>query len=615
VVLAGLVAAGMTSVDFDTESSAEPVVQTFLLEWQQGHYTSAAKLTNGGTTDVSDDLSHAFRNLNATAMFMSMGSVKQHGDSAEATFGATVDLAGGGHQWTYQGHFGLTRSGGHWLVNWAPSVIEPNLGAGDRLSVVTKFSPRGQVTDSTGQPLIPESGIYYIGVYPGKLADARTTANSFSRLTGLNAEQVLGQVSSAPPQQFLPLLTVDPDDFADRWPALSRVSGMTEIYSQARLFNYDLSNPVGAVGTENSNDFLQEGAAYQPGATIGESGLELAYQDSLEGTPDISVIVVNPQGHTVATLWTSHGVPGTPLPTTINGPVQAAANQALSASGSSGQVVAVDAATGRVLALAGRNTGDLKLPGTPASASLAPGGAFSIVSAAALLANGLQAGSPLPCQNTANVGGQTYRYTAGPPSSSTFSSDFAKSCATAFATASLRLSGADLAAAEKEFGLGAPWSLPPSLAAFSGSAATATSEAALAGQAIGATGVKMSPLGMALVAAEVESGTGHAPVLLPSAAAAASPAQSWQLSLSPGQLTALRTLMRATVTSGVGRAVNLPGAPVYGQAGSAQQGPGSWVSWFVGYRSGMAFAVVETGRTQAQAAASLARTFLSSLAD
>jgi hypothetical protein len=55
---------------------------------------------------------------------------------------------------------------------------------------------------------------------------------------------------------------------------------------------------------------------------------------------------------------------------------------------------------------------------------------------------------------------------------------------------------------------------------------------------------------------------------------------------------------------------NLPGTPVYGQAGVVQTGAHAWMSWFVGYRGRIAFAAVETGHTQAQAAASLAALFL-----
>jgi hypothetical protein len=50
---------------------------------------------------------------------------------------------------------------------------------------------------------------------------------------------------------------------------------------------------------------------------------------------------------------------------------------------------------------------------------------------------------------------------------------------------------------------------------------------------------------------------------------------------------------------------------VYGQSGVVQTGAHAYLSWFVGYRGSMAVAVIETGTTQAQAAAALAGAFLS----
>jgi membrane peptidoglycan carboxypeptidase len=68
--------------------------------------------------------------------------------------------------------------------------------------------------------------------------------------------------------------------------------------------------------------------------------------------------------------------------------------------------------------------------------------------------------------------------------------------------------------------------------------------------------------------------------------------------------------MRLAVTSGSASAADLPGTPVYGQAGVVQSGKNSFMSWFVGYRGSLAIAVLETGDTASQAAAALAGSFL-----
>jgi cell division protein FtsI/penicillin-binding protein 2 len=605
VVVAGVLAFGFT-IGFGSEASPEPTVQAFLLDWEQGRYAQAAALTTGNSADVVSQLTAAYTDLDATSTLFAMTSITQHGDTAVVSFKATVDLAEDGQQWTYTGHFSATRRNGQWLVDWAPSVINPSLGPGDRLAVLTAFSPRAPIEDSAGRPLLTSSTDYHAGVYPGRLSDMARTAAEFSEITGLDQQQVLGQIRAAPPRQFLSLLTLDPasPQFHELSSRLAKVPGLSFQRKTERLFNSPAAEVVGAVDTENSSTLLAEGAAYEPGQTVGVSGLEQGYQDQLAGTPSTSIVVVNAAGKTVTTVDTMPGQAGTPVRTTIDSHDQSVAAAALATQPDSGEIVAVDSSTGAITALAEHQAGRVSLPADgPLNAKLEPGMAFSIVSAAALLGDsGITANQPLPCQNVANVGGQTFTYQPS-SSSATFASDFASGCGTAFATMSEKLTARQLTAAERSFGVGAVWDLHVS--AFSGSVAGVSDEAGVASQATGTGGVLMSPLGMAMVAAEVDAGTGRTPVLV-----ASDPPATWQAPLSASELGVLRQLMRQAVQTGSAHAADVSGEPVYGQSGVVRTGAHAYLSWFVGYRGSTAVAVVEAGTTPAQAAAALAGTYL-----
>ena len=607
VVVAGALGLGFAD-GFGGEGSPTPTVASFLEDWQSYHYSEAAALTNGDNTRVSAQLAAAYTDVDATSAFLSLAGVTQHGNTAVATYNATVDLAQAGQQWTYTGRFGLTSKNGQWVIDWAPSVINPRLGAGDRLAVQTTYAPRAGVEDMNGQPLVTLSTDYRVGVYPGKLKNPVATATEFSGATGLNEQQVLGQIQSAPPSDFLSLLTLDPADFGSLWPKLAKVPGLTHQQQAERLFDSPAQEVVGEVGTENSYTLRQEGAAYQPGMTVGTSGFEKTYQNQLIGTPTTSVVVVNAAGHSVATLWSSAGGrAGTPVRTTLDSQEQSAAVNAIAGTGNSGEIVALDSATGQVRVVASHEANNVALPANGAlDAKVQPGMAFSIVSAAALLSTGVSANHPLPCEPVADVGGETFTYTPATTSTATFADDFADGCGTAFASMSTTLTPQELASAEKGFGIGAPWQVR--LQAFSGSAPAVSGEANVAAQATGAGGVLMSPLGMATVAAEVASGIGRSPVLLPN-----DTPSTWQAPVAGTELQELRQLMRQAVTSGSAEAANLSGTPVYGQAGVVQSGKGSYLSWFVGYRGNLAVAVLETGSTASQAAAALAGTFLNAV--
>jgi cell division protein FtsI/penicillin-binding protein 2 len=607
VLVVGVLTIGLAT-GFGANSSVEPTVQAFLFDWQQQHYEAAAALTTGAPAVVVASMRAELTDLDATAMFLSMGPVVQNGHTAQASFTASVDLAEGGHQWTYHGNLTLRSAGGGWKVQWAPSVINPSLEPGDRLAVLTTYAPRAQVQDSSGHSLLTASTAHVIGVIPGKLSDEARTASRFASVAGLDAAQVLGQIRAAPPLSFLPLLTLDQATFDQYLPQLRQVPGLIQHTQSLQLFGSVASDLVGTVGTENSPALRAQGETYQPGATIGVTGIEHAYQTSLVGTPTTDVMVVNSAGGVVSTLERWAGTPGTPIRTTISGPVQAAAASALGASpGSSGEIIAVKASTGQILADVEHSAAGQELPaGGTVNAKAQPGMAFTIVSAAALLRTGYQVNRQVPCQGSTSVGGQTFTNTSSSSSPPPFTSDFANGCVTAFANLAMLLTSSQLGEMEKGFGVGMTWNLP--VKSFSGSVDSPGGYAGLAADAIGQGGVRMSPLGMALVAAEVDYGVGHAPAILES-----DPPATRTSPLSASAFVQLRALMRQAVSSGAAHAAEVSGGQVFGQAGLAKTGSHAWLSWFTGYRGDVAFTVLETSSTAQQAAAAMAGAFLSAM--
>jgi hypothetical protein len=605
IVVIGVLVVGLAS-GFGTEESAEPTVQAFLYAWQQQQYAAAARMTTAEPGTVTAGLRSAFTQLDATQLFLSMKSVVQHGGTAEASFTAMVDLAQQGRVWTYDGHFGLRRVDGGWKVEWAPSVINPQLGPGERLAVVTTFPPRAAVLDAAGKPLQLPAPSYVLGVWPDQLSHPAATAQAFAMLTGLQAGQVLGQITAAPPRQFLQLATLDSASYASLRASLDKVPGLVVRPQSRRLYRAEATGLVGEVGGELNEQLRADGTLYAPGTTIGLSGLEHKYQRQLLGTPTTEIVAVNPAGRQTGVMARWPGVAGTPIRTTIDSAAQNAALDALDGVPNSGEIVAVRSSTGEVMAVAQRQaSGPLPADGA-LDAKLVPGAAFTIVSAGALLSNGVSVKSQTSCASSFTVGGQTFT-SEGAGQQKPFSAVFADGCSTAFAGLSERLSPGQWAQAVKEFGIGADWSRLP-VPAFSGSVPSGVDDAALAAQTIGQGNVRMSLLSMAMVAAAVDAGHWHVPQVIQ---APGSPPGTGT-ALDPDMTSALRGLMRGAVRSGAAHAASLPGQPVYGQIGLVHTASG-WMSWFVGYRGDTAIAAIESGKTARLSAASLAASFFSAL--
>jgi cell division protein FtsI/penicillin-binding protein 2 len=599
IVAIGVLVIGLAT-GFGTELSAEPTAQSFLLAWQQQQYATAGALTTARADTVAAGLKGVAAQLDAPQLYLSMKSVHQHGSTANASFTATVDLAQQGRVWTYQGHLSLRRVGGAWKVVWAPSVINPNLGPGERLAVVTTFPDRAAILDAKGNPLQLKATAYVLGVVPDRLASPAKTAQAFAKPTKLQAGQVLGQITAAPPHSFLRLATLDPPTYARLLPSLRKVPGLQARPESQRLFQSKATAVVGAVGSEINQQLRADGALYAPGTTLGLSGLERKYQRELVGTPTTEVVAVNSAGQQTAVLAQWHGSEGAPVRTTIDSSVQGAALTALDGVPNSGEIVAVRASTGAVLAVAQHQAAGA-LPAA-LNAKLAPGAAFTIVSAAALVEKKVASlSTSIPCASSFNVGGQTFS-SAGTGEQRPFSTAFAEGCGTAFAQLSERLTATDWTQVVREFGIGADWS-GLQVPAFSGSVPGTAGQASLAAQTIGQGNVRMSLLSMAMVAATVDAGRWHVPQVLqapdpPDPGAA----------LDMGVMETVRGLMRGAVRSGAAQAASQPGPQVYGQVGLVHTGSG-WTSWFVGYRGDIAIAAIETGKTAELSAAALAGAF------
>jgi len=604
VAVAGLVGVGLVRPGVP---SAEPTVTQFLLAWQSKHYLAAAELTTGPPGTVARQLARAYQRLDASELTLSMRGITQDGKTATAQFEASIDLGGSGLTWSYANSFAMADGSRGWRVRWSPSVIVPGMTDREQLAVVSKLPPRAQLLDSAGHPLEVLSKVYEVGVIPGQLTDLQLTAAELSDVTQIQSSQIAGQMEQSLSSAFLPLLTLSPHQYALWGDQLRRIPGVQIRPRTERLLDSIAPDVVGSVGTETAPVLRLDGEPYRPGTTVGESGLQLAFQRQLTGTPKTEVVLQQPRGKSVVVKeWL--GTPAKSVRTTLNSNIQIAADRALSQLPDSAAIVAVQASTGKILAVASRKAG--RLPAlSPLDGQYEPGQAFTIISSAAVLAGGMSTSAQIPCHGSNPIDGRNFANdppVQGLGSTPSFRADFTHGCSSAFAGLALSTSASELTQASQEFGINDGWSLPVS-DSYAGQLGQTSGEAQLAAALIGIGGVRVSPLGMALAAAVVDSGRWHAPSLV---AGLGDPSTSPPAAASAAVLAELRGLMRSSATT-TSNSVADVGGKVYGQAGNAPfSGKRMRISWFVGYEGGIAFAVAELSRSAATTAAPLVGSFL-----
>jgi cell division protein FtsI/penicillin-binding protein 2 len=570
------------------EPSPHDAVRDFLVGWQTEDYELAAGRTDGDQATVRKALSDAKLELDAASFRFKISRMTVNGDQSQADFHAEVDLGENNPLWEYDGVLPLHLVDGMWKVRWSPSVLHPELKEGQRFAVDTEPKRRQPVVDRTNDPLQTDTVLYVAGVYPSRLGDrAEEVVAKLSEITEYAQDRLLSRIRSSPPDKFVPLVTFG----RSRYQAIkAKLAAISEVEVDPQPLPFSPNEPKQIVGTVSAvtPDDEQE-LGQLAGDSIGKSGLQKAYQDYLTGSTQTEVITLDLKtGKEVAILKEWRGRQNFSVETTIDRGIQEAAGQAV-ADTSTSALVAVDSKTGEIRAVATK--GDMHQEKDALAGKYPAGTAFSIVAADALIKARVSPKQRLDCPQERTVGGAKFVHngqSTGATTSGTFQDNFARGCVTALASLARRVKADDLGRSAKAFGVGQPWGLP--LKSFSGSFPALSSDADKA-KAIAGQSVEVSPLGMALVAAAVSSGTWRPPVLVtnpksPDPAAEAVPiTQPDPIPVDPNVRAALLPMMRAG-------AAGTPAQAGKGKVHGVRATAGNQLTWFVGWQGDVAIAVL-----------------------
>lgn len=378
-----------------------------------------------------------------------------------------------------------------------------------------------------------------------------------------------------------------------------------------------------AVSQKTPNDNLKFLRSYPPGSMFahitgyyslvyGRGGLESSFNQQLTGQGGrLSMQSLSDQ-------LLGQGQVGDSIVLTINSQLQQVATAALA--GHKGAVVALDPATGAILAMVSSPSFDpnplsshsqtsimqawKSYQADPANPMLnratgeayPPGSTFKVITAAAALQNGLDlttnfpnATQFLPAQTNSaikNFGGESC--------GGDMTQAFTVSCNSYFAQLGTKLPQGALAQTAQSFGFGTapPLDIPDSASRLP-SDADLKSPAFTAQSAIGQYNVAATPLQMALVAAAVAN---QGKIMKPRLVAEVrdphdnvvqqTQPELWRQAIDPGTATTLTALMESVVSApnGTGSAAAIPGVQVAGKTGTAQTANGRPPhAWFIAF--------------------------------
>ncbi len=560
--------------------SPQDVAQSYLADWARHDWSGMRALVSKPPADFTAVNAAARSDLAVTKASYAGGGLTQNGSSAREPVTQHLTIAGIGTV-TVRSALKLTSTAQGWRVAWSPATIAPQLGPKDELSLQVNWPPRAQILGAGGAPLTTQAKMVIIGV-EGERIQNPSVVQAALLAVGAPQQAVTTALAGAKahPTWFEPVFTVPIARYQQLEPSIYPVPGTVfQTIGQREPITPGLGLLVGTVGPVTAQQLQALGAPYNAGSTVGQTGLEYADEKQLAGQPGATISVVTATGAAVATVATVRSRAGTPVQTSISPQVQQAATEALAGMSKTAALVAVNAATGQLLAVASNTSGafDIALAG-----AYPPGSSFKLLTTTALISHGLTPSSPASCPPQITVDGEVFHNAEGTAPISDLLNAFAESCNTAFiGLATAHLSAADFTRTAALYRLGTTPRM--GLAAFGGSVPAPSNEADLAATAIGQGQVLVSPLDMAMVAAAIDSGQVRAPRLV-----AGAPGDSVRATaLPPAVVTDLHTLMAQVVATGTASGTGLP-AGTYAKTGTAQYGTGNPLpqdAWLVGFNN------------------------------
>ena len=562
----------------------------YLSDWSRQDWAGMQQLVSDPPASFTSVNQAAFTGLTVQRASFTAGPVTTKKNTAQEPVTEKLQLKGLSTI-TLRTTLRLKQAKGKWLVSWAPSTITPRLGAGDKLSLQLTWPARASILGASGQALTSQADNVTIGVEGSRIKNAASLIKALVA-AGATQQQASSAVSAAQahPTFFEPVFTVSQARYQQLKPTVYPLPGTVfESSTAQQAVTSGLSSGiVGTVGAVTAEELKNLGGAYDDSSVVGQTGLEASAEKQLAGTPAATAEVVTAKGAKVATLATLAGRDGTPVKTTIDPTVQNAAEAALAGEKKSAALVAVDASTGALLAVANVNAGGYDqavLGGFP------PGSTFKVLTSTALIQKGLTPSSAASCPKTATVDGEVFNNAEGEGQVSDLLHAFAQSCNTAFIQlATGKLQAADFPAVAAQYRLGQ--AIQMGTPAFTGSVPEPKDQADLAATSIGQGRVLTSPLNMAMVAAAVDTGTVRAPRLVTGA-----PDDSAATSKLPQNVvTDLHQMMAQVVASGTAAGQGLPGG-TDAKTGTAEYGTGKPLkidAWLMGFKGNVAFAVLVT---------------------
>ena len=184
---------------------------------------------------------------------------------------------------------------------WKDSLIFPNLGATDKVSVSVKKAIRGVILDRNDYVLAGQGEAFAVGLVPEKIEDDENTFAKLSEILGVDVDTIHNKLDASwvRADLFVPIKLLSMEDKEKHKEELLSIPGVmikTEIVRTYPLGEI-AAHLVGYVQNVTAEDLEEHrGEGYSADSVIGRSGMEALYEKELKGKNGYSIEILGVDG-------------------------------------------------------------------------------------------------------------------------------------------------------------------------------------------------------------------------------------------------------------------------------------------------------------------------------
>ncbi len=334
--------------------------RSFLEAWEAEDYAAMYALLTTVSRDAisAEDFEAMYRTVAAESALRTIGhdilSTLTTPSSAQIHYRLTLHsvLVGDIQRDTVMN---LSLENGEWKVQWDDTLILPELGGGNSLSMDVRVPSRGNIYDRSGRALVAQSDAVALGLDTSRVDPSQEDAllNELWQLTGIRPDSIRPTLENYRDfGWYLPIGEVAADVVEERDSVLSGFAGLVKQAFRSRYYFEGGIAPqvvgyVSAIQAEEVETYKRRG--YRVDEKVGRDGIERWGEEYLSGVRGGALYVVSPDGKIVTKLAEAEPQPAQSIYTTLDKDLQTQAQEAIT--GFLGAIVVLERDTGRVLTI------------------------------------------------------------------------------------------------------------------------------------------------------------------------------------------------------------------------------------------------------------------------